>query len=216
MLQPEPEPEEILRCGFFVKLNISLIATAAHANRRKRQPGLFHEYRAFIVMSERNVSNYSLIHDVYTRLHTSHARTHRTHIHTPHIYAHTHARMHARTHAHTNTHIRILKYTHTRTHTHAHTHARTHTRTHARTHTHTHVYRTNHSAWNLYSSYKIHKGVFTVDSLLWILKVFSKVKYVISLLPLLPKLTVWNLVGLAFIRLILNHCSLEEQYFCKV
>ena len=37
-----------------------------------------------------------------------------------------------------------------------------------------------------------------------------------SLVPLLPKLMAWNLDGLAFIWLILNHCNIEVQSCCKV
>ena len=50
------------------------------------------------------------------------------------------------------------------------------------------------------------EGVFTVDG-----SDFSNVKSVISLVPLLPKLIAWNLVGLAFIWLMLIHCSVEVQ-----
>ena len=43
--------------------------------------------------------------------------------------------------------------------------------------------------------------------------VFSKVKFVMSLVPLLPKLIAWNLDGLTWdgIWLILNHCNIEVQ-----
>ena len=42
----------------------------------------------------------------------------------------------------------------------------------------------------------------------------SKICYVSC--PPLPKLIAWNLDGLAFIWLILNHCNVEVQSCCKV
>ena len=96
--------------------------------RRKRQPGLFHEYRAFIVMYERNASN-------NTYIHTSQARIHRTHIHTPHVYTYTHTH----THTHARTHARARTHTHTHTHTRTSTHTRTHEHARARTNTHAHA-----------------------------------------------------------------------------
>ena len=52
--------------------------------------------------------------------------------------------------------------------------------------------------------------VFTVNG-----SVF-KSKFFMSLVPLLPKLIAWNLDGLAFIWLILNHCNVKVQSCSKV
>ena len=52
--------------------------------------------------------------------------------------------------------------------------------------------------------------VFTVNGSVFISK------FVMSLVPLLPKLIARSLDGLAFIWLILNHCNVEVQFCCKV